>query len=389
MIFNKKEINAPIGDNSYVVINKKEVDKVLRHNDYKKFIQIFQNIPLGSVLFAISEKNRLAHLVRKQDLKFIDAVFDFFDTNKDANYHAFNSLYVKSTDKEFFFKTQENQIEAKFKTKSTNARDVEILKFKRTVLAKVFHYKENADPNFINQSLDMLKKHNLIDNFMIRKLSSITLTSNFEDNHNQVIKHNLFKNKIFRKEYLSYVFQASTNTENLNILMKNFEEDIRKIFFEKKDSNDFWFDFKLTKGKPEEGIPACYSVRPWNENTKKLLWLEKNSMGFSNVETPYYIEFLKFFNFEELEGFLQKVDKNKYLDMFDKSIKEYDLLPNEILNPPYSAKLDIKHILLREIKHKEWDSPQNFYEIIKRGILKSELEQTLEVKTIIKKTNKI
>lgn len=388
MIFNKKEIKSPLSDDNYVIIDKKEVDKILRHNDYKKFIQIFQDIPISSVLYAVSEKNRLAHLVRKQDLKFIDTIFDFFDKNKDENYHEFSSLPVKSSNKEFAFKIQENLIGIKFNTTNSNARKAEILKFKRTVIAKIFHHKENTEPSFVSQSLDMLKKHDLTDNYMIRKLSSIVLKSNFEANHNQVIKHNLFANKRIKKEYISYVFQASTNVDNLNILMKNFEEDIREIFLEKCDNNDFWFDLKITRQRPEEGIPTCYSIRPWEENTNKLLWLEKNHMGFSNVDTPYYIDFLKFFNIEKLEDFLKKVDRNKYMNLFNRSVIDYQQLSDEIRNQ-YGAGIDIKVSLLKELKHQEWDSPHNFYEIIKNGILKSELEKTLEIKQTPRKINKL
>lgn len=388
MIFNKKEIKSPLSDDSYIIVDKKDVDRALRHTDYKKFSQIFQDIPIGSVLYAVSEKNRLAHLIRKQDLKFIDTIFDFFDKNKDANYQVFNSQYVKSTDKEFAFKIQENPIEFQFKTTNTNARNADIRKFKHTVMAKIFHYKENTEASFISQSLDMLKKHDLTDNFIIRKFSSIVLLSNFEANHNQVIKHNLFANKRIKKEYLSYVFQASTKVENLNIIMKDFEEDIREIFFEKRDNNDFWFDFKVTREKPPEGIPSVYSVRPWEENTAKLIWLEQNHMGFSNVDTPYYIEFLKHFNLEELENFLKKVDRNKYMELFNRSIIDYQQLPDNIKNQ-YGNGTDIKTSLLKELKHKEWDSPNNFYEILKSGMLKSELEKTLEVRETPKKVNKL
>lgn len=388
MIFNKKEIKSPLSDDSYIVVDKKDVDRALRHTDYNKFTQIFQDIPIGSVLYAVSEKNRLAHLIRKQDLKFIDTIFDFFDKNKDANYQVFNSQYVKSTDKEFAFKIQENPIEFQFKTNNNNARNAEIRKFKNTVMAKIFHYKENTESNFISQSLDMLKKHDLTDNFIIRKFSSIVLLSNFEANHNQVIKHNLFADKRIKKEYLSYVFQASTKVENLNIIMKDFEENIREIFFEKLDNNDFWFDFKVTREKPPEGIPSVYSVRPWEENTNKLIWLEKNHMGFSHVDTPYYIEFLKFFDLAELEDFLTKVDKDKYLNLFNRAIIDYQQLSDEMKHQ-YVSNIDTKTFLLRELKHKEWDSSLNFYEILKKGLLHSELETTLELKQTPKKVNKV
>lgn len=390
MIFSKKEINSHFNTDEYIVVNKKEVDKVLNNKDFTKFKTIFHSVPINSILYAVNEKHRLEYLVKKYDLKFIDTVFDFFDKNKDENYHQFSdSVYTKSTDKQFAFKIEQTPIDIKFQIPYRESRTKDIQKFKRKVMAKVFHYNDTANADFVLQSLNLLKRHDLIDDYMVRKLATLVLKSNFENNHNQVVKHNLFTNKKFKKEYISYVFQASTNTKNLDILMKDFEEDIREIFFEKTDNNDFWFDLRITKGTPEEGIPYCYSVRPWSENTNKLIWLEKNHLGFSNSEIPYYIEFLKFFNSEELENFLDKVDRQKYVDMLHKSIKEYEELSNNDLNTPFVGSLDIKNSLLRQLNHREWDSQNNFYNIVKNVILKSELEQNLENKETPKKIKKI
>jgi hypothetical protein len=391
MIFNKKEVTNTFDSNDYITVNKKEVDKVLNNKDFTKFKNIFESIPISSVLYAINEKHRLAYLIKKHDLKFIDTIFNFFDKNNTLeDFHKFSdSVYTKSTDKQFAFKKGQAPIEDKLIPRYIDSRNQDIFKFKRKVMAKIFHHKENTEPSFIYQSLDMLKKHDLTDDYMIRKLSSVVLKSNFEANHNQVIKHPLFNNKRIRKEYISYVFQASPNVENLNILMKDFEADIRNIFFEKKDNNDYWFDFKITKGRPEEGIPYCNSVRPWTDNTNKIIWLEKNHMGFSHVETPYYIEFLKFFDLDKLEDFLTKVDRDKYMDMFNRSVIDYQQLSADTLNTPYVGNLETKHALLRQLTHKEWDSSHNFYEIIKNGLLNYDLQHNLEVKEAPRKVNKI
>jgi hypothetical protein len=378
MIKNKKEMKELGIDNNRIVLDKKEVDKVLKHKDFNKFQQIFQHLPLASVLNAVEERNRLLQLIKKHDLNFIENIFSFFDKSSHDEIYKYKDIadftIMKSNNKEFIFEIKFESMKHNHKSNNikNSVRNDNIFSFKRKVMEKILHYKENADCKFIDQSLLILENHGLMSTFVTRKLADLVLKSNFEITHNHIIKNDVFKNKDFRKEYLGYVFQATKNIDHLNLLMKDFETDIREIFLEKKDNNDFWFDFKLNPYNRGDGIPPCYSVRPWKEVTDKLIWLEKHHLGFSNVETPYFIEFFKHLNIEETEKLLKDLDREKYINMFNQAVRKYDLMS---INPQDEQTTKLLH----DMKHKNWDNKYNFYEQIKVGMPKRELEQSMEV----------
>jgi hypothetical protein len=386
----KKEMHALGFDDNQIRLDKKEVDKILNHKNFNKFKQIFQNLPINSVLNAVEERNRLLQLIRKYDLNFIENIFNFFDKGNHDDSYKYKDIIdftiMKSNNKEFIF---DIKFESMHKDKKSHnylkdkVRTDNIFSFKKKVMEKVLHYKENADGKFIDQALRILENNGLMSTFVTRKIAALVLKSDFETAHKHIIKNDAFKNKDFRKEYLGYVFQATKNIAYLNLLMKDFETDIREIFFEKKDNHDFWFDFKINPYNRGDGIPPCYTVRPWKEETNKLIWLEQHRLGFSNVDTPYFLEFFRHLNLAETEEILNKLDRNKYMDMFKEVVKKYDLI--SINNQDEQTTK-----LLNCMKHKNWDNEYNFYEQLKIGILKNDLESGLEVKEkVTKKTLKL
>lgn len=392
-----------------MLIKKRELDKALNNKYYNEFRKIFQNVGVNSVIYAIAEKDRFEYFIKKQDLDFIGKVFDFIDNANESEKYQPGGLFEMArgpSNTEHFKlelsvkrseKTQKNF--KSFMVLSQPNKDDLIQRFKTQVIAKVLLRKTNADSKFVTEVCSLVKKHNLDVKTLIKNFGDLALKSDFQEIHNCIFKSQLFSDKELKKEYLSFVFQKTANIENLNHLMKNSESDIREIFFGKIDNNDFWSDFKVRRHRREKGEDHDNNYlfyddlhRDKTESLDKVIWLEKNHMGFSKTEMPYYITLFKNFNLEEIEDTLKVLNKEKYLTMFNKTIEQYNNLPENstsIVNEVANKSPDSLTILLKDLNYEIPLEGFDLYDKLSMVTLKLNLEQSLKKNEPVKKSMKI
>lgn len=420
-----------------ITIDKDDFDASLKSQNISQVQNVCSKMTLSMMCAMFSENERI-RLIHKGGEKFFHEILELLENQKaqemkdNPNYTEL--LFTQNTTKRKVDNQRKEKNLTRLKSHHSYTNDLKYSTDRRELLVKEFKNKyydfffDNITINPKNIAKIMLFDMNTKQQ---NKFARLCVTSTKDP---IAILEKVFSSAQYQKmskhHFIRHAANATKDLEVLKFLLKSDPQSFHKGFQTMLDKNEFWHDLK-----PDPNRVNFLVYHPSVNNTKhieKVIWLEKNKMGYIKNNMQYLISFLCSIDTENIEKYMEAVNSKKVQKYLEKSIDRYlnyinkpgdfsDKITKRISKSitqyediyslsPYSSELPpeieskikakenmilyIKEIMLYESKFRESNNniSNNLDRInlsIKYRKIREHLEQTLDNSLTSRKTNKI